>query len=88
MARYGAGMSRHRFMPNWHGMYRFLTDKKTDWKPKALVALGIVYLLWPADFLTDLVPIFGWLDDIGFATVVIWYLSRVTDRYLKNGKDV
>lgn len=84
--RYGGFMLRHRFMPNWRGMYHFLMDKKTDWKPKALVVLAVIYLLWPADFLTDVIPIFGWLDDLGFATFVIWYLSRVTDRYLKDGQ--
>lgn len=68
-------------------MYRFLIDKDTDWKPKALVVLGVIYLLWPADFFTDVIPVFGWLDDLGFGVVVIWYLSRVTDRYLKNSKD-
>lgn len=45
------------------------------------LALAIVYLLWPIDLAPDLIPFFGWLDDIGFGTIALWYLSRTARNY-------
>jgi len=63
------------------GLYRFLRDPKADWKPKAAVALGILYLVWPLDLVPDFIPLVGWLDDLGFEAAVIWYVAHALNAY-------
>lgn len=36
-----------------------------------ILVLGILYVLSPIDFIPDVIPVIGWLDDIG----VIGYLG-------------
>lgn len=76
-------MKRHRFILNLRGIWDFLRDAKTDWKPKALVVASIVYLIWPLDLVPDLAPFIGWLDDLGFVTIATGYLLHATNAYLK-----
>ncbi|MBU2567011.1 DUF1232 domain-containing protein [Patescibacteria group bacterium] len=75
------------FIPNWKQLIRFFKDGKTDWKPKVGVAVAIVYLIWPADLIVDLVPFFGWLDDIGITALAIGYLGYAVNRYVKSYND-
>lgn len=79
-------MSRHNFSPHWKNIYLFLINKKTDWKPKVLLALAVAYLLWPIDLVPDFIPFLGLFDDLGLGTLAIWYLSHVAGNSLK-GKD-
>ncbi|MCK9361287.1 YkvA family protein [Patescibacteria group bacterium] len=79
-------MTRHRFIPNLPGIWAYLRDSKTNWKPKALAVLSLVYLLWPVDLVPDLAPVLGWLDDIGFVGIAAWYLGHATNQYL-NAKE-
>lgn len=74
-------MSRHRIVPYWKNIYLFLADGRSDWKPKALLALAIVYLIWPVDLAPDLIPILGWLDDLGLGALAVWYVSRTAKNY-------
>jgi len=77
------------FLPDWKGIWRFLKDGKSDWKPKAIAIIAIAYLLWPIDLIPDLVPLLGWLDDLGFIGLASWYLLRASSEYSKRigGKD-
>lgn len=75
-------MPRHSLAPHWKTIYRFLLDKRTDWKPKALLVAAIIYLLWPIDLVPDFIPVLGWLDDIGVGSLALWYLSRAAKNYL------
>ena len=42
--------------------------KRKSLVKKLLVVLPIIYTIYPLDLISDLIPIMGWLDDIG-----IWY---------------
>lgn len=79
-------MRHTRFIPDLHGIWTYLSDGKADWKPKVLAVLAIVYLMWPIDFIPDLAPILGWLDDLGFVSVATGYLFHATNRYLEKKK--
>lgn len=72
------------FMPNWLGLWRFMRDPKSDWKPKVVVGVAIVYLIWPIDLIPDFAPIIGWLDDIGITTLAAAYLLYASNRYLED----
>lgn len=43
--------------------------------------LGVVYLVVPLDAIPDLVPVVGWLDDLGVMSLVSYYLFRSVRRY-------
>jgi uncharacterized membrane protein YkvA (DUF1232 family) len=76
-----------RLIPHWRNIWRFIRDPKSDWKPKALVVLAMLYLLWPLDLAPDLIPVFGWLDDIGLNGLAAWYLVHATNTYLESQQD-
>lgn len=73
-------MKRPRFIPDWRSIWNFLKNPKADWKPKALLVFGLVYLLWPIDLFPDLIPFVGWLDDIGLLSIGGWVLIHVVSR--------
>ncbi len=81
-------MSTHHMkkLPDLNAIYRYLTDKETDWKPKALTVLALLYTLWPADLIPD-IPIFGWMDDIGILFLAGWYLSHKAKKYKSKHRD-
>lgn len=74
-------MSRQRIIPYWKNIYLFLTDGSSDWKPKVLLALAVLYLIWPADLAPDLIPFLGWLDDLGVGALAVWYVSHTAAKY-------
>lgn len=70
-------MSKPRFVPHWHSVISYLRDPKTDWKPKLALILAVVYLITPFDFFPDIIPILGWLDDIGVLSfAAMWVLRK------------
>ncbi|MEK7473298.1 MAG: DUF1232 domain-containing protein [Patescibacteria group bacterium] len=79
-------MRKISFVPDLAGLWRFLKDPKTDWKPKILSVLAVLYLFWPLDVLPDFAPIVGWMDDIGFIAVASGYLVHATNKFLDTKK--
>ena len=47
---------------------------------KLVGVLAIVYVVSPIDLIPDVIPVIGWLDDVGvIALVATWYLKQITD---------
>src|SRR5262245_2800823 len=61
-------------------VWRFFTDRKAPLLPKLALGAAVLYILSPVDLVPDLVPIFGWLDDIGAFTMAIAWLGREVHR--------
>jgi uncharacterized membrane protein YkvA (DUF1232 family) len=54
--------------------------------PKAIriaAALGVLYLLFPFDFLPDLMPIVGWIDDFLVILGVVGYIFNLRKKSLE-----
>ena len=45
------------------------------WK-KLLGVLAVAYAILPFDFIPDVVPLIGWLDDVGFLAVAFTFIAR------------
>jgi uncharacterized membrane protein YkvA (DUF1232 family) len=67
-------------------MGRFFKDKNGSKLGKLFVLATIAYVVWPVDFIPDVIPIVGWLDDLGLATVAMGYLARVAARYREEAR--
>jgi|APLak6261679142_1056127.scaffolds.fasta_scaffold00002_153 uncharacterized membrane protein YkvA (DUF1232 family) len=52
------------------------------WK-KVLGVLAVLYAVLPVDLIPDVVPFFGWLDDIGFLTVAFGFIARDMAKHAK-----
>ena len=49
-----------------------------------IAVLAILYAVWPADFLPDLMPIVGWLDDIGVLAIAVSVIAAAVHRRADN----
>ncbi len=45
-----------------------------------ILSAALLYTFWPADAMPDVIPVIGWLDDIGLLTLVI---SAITGAFSK-----
>lgn len=49
-----------------------------------IAALAVLYAVWPADFLPDVMPIVGWLDDIGVLGIAVAFITAAICRRTDN----
>jgi len=47
----------------------------TPWYVKLLLGAGLVYILSPYDFIPEWIPVFGILDDVALAALLIAWAS-------------
>jgi uncharacterized membrane protein YkvA (DUF1232 family) len=68
------------FLPNLVGLSgRLLTDSRVPMAEKALFAGAIVYAIVPFDFIPDMIPFVGQVDDIYLIALVVLRLLNHTD---------
>ena len=68
---------------------RLMFDKRVPWKLKLLPILADGYAILPWDFLPDLIPIIGWIDDIAIlvvATLIFLGLGSSSAAFSSNHK--
>ena len=58
--------------------YRLLLfDRQTPWYVKLILAIGLAYVLYPFDLITDLIPVLGWLDDLTIGSLLVGLAIRL-----------
>ena len=57
--------------------FRLMLDRRVPWKLKLLPLFAIGYAILPWDFLPDLIPIVGWIDDIAILIVATLIFLRL-----------
>jgi uncharacterized membrane protein YkvA (DUF1232 family) len=68
------------FLPNMLRLLgRLLTDKRVPTAEKALFAAAIVYVIVPLDFIPDVFPFIGQVDDIYLVALTLLRLINRTD---------
>lgn len=60
---------------------RYLTDSRVSLVKKLALVVGVLYILSPADAIPDIIPIIGWLDDIGIMGLLVSWLMRELNNY-------
>jgi uncharacterized membrane protein YkvA (DUF1232 family) len=59
-----------------------LTHPQAPATAKFMVLLAILYLISPADFVPDFIPVLGWLDDAGVLALLIGIAYKLLPRAL------
>lgn len=61
--------------------WRLIIDPRVPETLKLLLpAIAIVYLLWPADLLTDIIPLVGQIDDVGLLLLAMSLFESLAPR--------
>jgi|ADGO01.1.fsa_nt_gi Uncharacterized conserved protein len=69
-------MKRGRWGTLW-ALWRFVRSRKSGISTKVLLVLALAYLLLLVDLVPDVLPLAGWLDDLGvIALVASWIGAR------------
>ena len=68
------------FLQRLNYYFRILFDRQTPWYVKLILAAGLLYIIIPVDFLSDTVPLFGWLDDMAIASFIVALALRLVPK--------
>lgn len=63
-------------------LYRLVADKRVEASEKAILLGTVGYMLYPLDFLPDIIPLLGQVDDLLLAALVLKRLLNGVDRYI------
>jgi uncharacterized membrane protein YkvA (DUF1232 family) len=78
-----AGLYRHylgRARRDGRLLLAVMTDARVPWYSRLPAAVGAIYIASPIDFIPDLVPGFGWLDDLVVIVVAAALCVRLLPR--------
>lgn len=71
-------------MNTWQTLYRkfrfyshLLLHRQTPLYVKMLLGLGLMYLVYPLDFITDFIPFLGLVDDVTIGALLIGLALRL-----------
>lgn len=62
-------------------VFRLLTDATAPRLPRLVALFTVLYVLMPIDFIPDVAPIIGWIDDLGIATLAVAYVAAAAARH-------
>lgn len=57
--------------------FLILSNRQTPWYVKVILVFGLLYLLFPMDFIADTIPFLGWVDDLAVASFVVAVALRL-----------
>ena len=60
--------------------FLILFDRNTPWYVKLFLTAGLLYILVPVDFLSDTIPLFGWMDDLAIASFLVALALRLVPK--------
>lgn len=64
------------------GLWRFLRDPEAPRGSKILAVLTLLYVVSPIDAIPEMiVPLLGWLDDVGLTAAALAYIAAQAARY-------
>ncbi len=70
-------MKKLRYFPG------YMMDSRNPLFKKLAVVIGIAYILWPLDLVTDFLPIVGWLDDLGVFGLLVFFMNAELGDYTR-----
>jgi len=67
-----------------HLMIKLAADKEVPPKVKGMILMGFAYLISPIDVLPDFIPVFGFVDDLLIAVILLNKIINSGDSLLKD----
>jgi len=67
----------------WAGLvalWRFVRSRESGVSPKVLLLLALLYLVFPTDLVPDVLPLAGWVDDLGVIAFALAWVNRAFRR--------
>jgi hypothetical protein len=61
---------------------------RSRWRIALLLLAGALYVLLPTDLVPDIIPVFGWLDDMGVLASVLTLITREIRRPINVAREV
>lgn len=67
---------------------RYFRDENVAGWRKLVVVGAVAYVLLPIDLVPDLLPVLGWLDDIGAVGAALAFFARDVSNHAANAKAI
>lgn len=64
------------FVKDVVALYKYMKDPVVSWYRKGIVVSALVYFITPLDLVPDLMPLVGYLDDMGVIVAVMRFLGN------------
>lgn len=64
------------FIKDVLALYKYMMDENVQWYRKSIVVGALVYFITPIDLVPDIIPLVGYMDDLGVITAVLKYLGH------------
>jgi uncharacterized membrane protein YkvA (DUF1232 family) len=64
-----------RFAQDLVALFRYFMDAGVAWQRKTIVVAALLYFILPIDAIPDLLPLVGYLDDLGVILAVTKFMS-------------
>lgn len=62
---------------------RYFKDPSVSMMRKLVALIAVVYVVSPIDAVPDVLPIVGWLDDVGVMGAIGWFFVREINSHKK-----
>jgi uncharacterized membrane protein YkvA (DUF1232 family) len=59
-----------------HALFVALRDPRAPFAARGFALLALIYVLWPFDLVSDVVPVLGWLDDLTIGPLLLWVAAK------------
>ncbi len=70
------------FAKDIKALWRYMNDGSISWYRKTVVVAALIYFISPIDAVPDLIPVIGYLDDLGVIVATMKFLgSEITPYY-------
>jgi uncharacterized membrane protein YkvA (DUF1232 family) len=66
--------------------FRYVRDPRVPLWRRFAGVFAVLYFVMPLDALPDVVPILGWLDDVGVLSAAAYFMVREVQRYQPEGE--
>lgn len=72
-----------RFVKDLLALFSYLTDTGVHWGKKVIVVGALFYFIIPLDSIPDIVPVVGFLDDMGIAAAAVKFIAGELKKYYR-----
>jgi uncharacterized membrane protein YkvA (DUF1232 family) len=73
--------ARRGLLARPRAVLRLLTDRTAPRFPRFVALLAVVYAIFPFDLIPDVVPVVGWIDDVGLASIAVAFVLSAAARH-------